>query len=430
MEFPGRPVADSPASDRGPIVRVLVVAPEPFFTPRGTPFSVYYRTLALAEQGIACDLLTYGEGEDVDIPGLRHTRIPNWRPLRQVPVGPSLKKAWLDVFLFAWTFGFLVRRRYDFVHAHEESVFFLLPLKTLFRFKLVYDMHSSLPEQLMSFGFTRSRLIVDLFRWLEGRALRRSDAVVTIDRALSDYARARMTDPTRHILIENSPVAEIRLNGRRRHIDAPSRTASVTAPEAVLRGGGPIICYAGNFEQYQGLDLLQHAFAEVVVDVPEARLLLIGGTPTQVEQHQELAAGLDLQEKVFFTGTLGPCEARRLIGSADVLVSPRVDGTNTPLKIYEQIGSGIPLVATRILAHTQVLDDEVCMLVDATSDGIARGILELLLDQQNAAELARRAQSLSQTRYGWDAYARRVRRLVAGLGLRPDPSGAVSTPPS
>ena len=411
-------------------MRVLVVAPEPFFTPRGTPFSVYYRALALAEQGIACDLLTYGDGEDVDIPGLRHTRIPNWRPLRQVPVGPSLKKALLDMLLFAWTFGFLVRRRYDFVHAHEESVFFLLPLKTLFRFKLVYDMHSSLPEQLVSFGFTRSRLIVGLFRWLEGRALRRSDAVITISRALSDYARARMTDPTRHILIENSGVAEIRVDGRGTHVSASGTTASVAPREAVLRGGGPIIGYAGNFERYQGLDLLLHAFAEVIVAVPEARLLLIGGTPTQVEQHQELSAELDLQEKVFFTGSLGSSEARRLTGSADVLVSPRIEGTNTPLKIYEQIASGIPLVATRILAHTQVLDDEVCMLVDATADGIARGIMELLLDQESAAEMARRAQSLSQSRYDWDAYVCRVRRLVFGLGLRPDPSGAVSTLPS
>ena len=249
-------------------------------------------------------------------------------------------------------------------------------------------------------------------------------------RSSADHARARMTDPTRHILIENSGVGEIRVDGRGTHRDASGSTASVTAPEAVLRGGGPIIGYAGNFEHYQGLDLLLHAFAEVIVAVPEARLLLIGGTPAQVEQHQGLAAGLDLQEKVFFTGCLGSSEARRLIGSAGVLVSPRVDGPGTPLKIYEQIASGIPLVATRILAHTQVLDDEVCMLVDATADGIARGILELLQDPESASAMARRAQSLSQTRYDWDAYARRVRRLVAGLGLRPEPSGAASAFPS
>jgi len=59
-------------------VRVLVVAPQPFFSPRGTPFSVYYRTLVTAELGARIDLLTYGEGDDVDIPGVRVIRIPRF----------------------------------------------------------------------------------------------------------------------------------------------------------------------------------------------------------------------------------------------------------------------------------------------------------------------------------------------------------------
>ena len=59
--------------------RLLVIAPQPFFTARGTPFSVYYRTLVMAEQGVEIDLLTYGIGEDVDIPGVRIVRIPRLR---------------------------------------------------------------------------------------------------------------------------------------------------------------------------------------------------------------------------------------------------------------------------------------------------------------------------------------------------------------
>ena len=71
-------------------MKALVVAPEPFFTPRGTPFSVYYRTLVMAELGVEIDFLTYGEGEAVDIPGVRFHRIPRVAILGPVPVGPSL----------------------------------------------------------------------------------------------------------------------------------------------------------------------------------------------------------------------------------------------------------------------------------------------------------------------------------------------------
>ena len=69
--------------------RGLVVAPQPFFTPRGTPLSVYYRTLVAAEQGVVIDLLTYGDGEDVDIPGMRIRRIPHFPFLGPVRAGPS-----------------------------------------------------------------------------------------------------------------------------------------------------------------------------------------------------------------------------------------------------------------------------------------------------------------------------------------------------
>ena len=55
-------------------MKALVIAPQPFFSPRGTPFSVYYRTMVTAELGVEIDFLTYGEGQDVDIPGVRIMR--------------------------------------------------------------------------------------------------------------------------------------------------------------------------------------------------------------------------------------------------------------------------------------------------------------------------------------------------------------------
>ena len=71
-------------------MKVLAIAPQPFFTPRGTPLSVYYRTLVTAEMGYEVDLLTYGQGVDVDIPGVRIVRIPSFRWLGSAKVGPSL----------------------------------------------------------------------------------------------------------------------------------------------------------------------------------------------------------------------------------------------------------------------------------------------------------------------------------------------------
>ena len=75
----------------------------------------------------------------------------------------------------------------------------------------------------------------------------------------------------------------------------------------------------------------------------------------------------------------------------DVVTSPRVEGNNTPLKIYEQLASGVPLVATEVLSHTQVLSKEQCFLA-AVDD-------ELLKGDSSAA--GRLAELVEEDRRGW-----------------------------
>ena len=84
-------------------MRALVIAPQPFYTPRGTPFSVYYRTLVTAQLDVKIDLLTYGQGRDVEIPGVRIIRIPRFNVFGEVKIGPSVLKLFLDLFIFIWT---------------------------------------------------------------------------------------------------------------------------------------------------------------------------------------------------------------------------------------------------------------------------------------------------------------------------------------
>ena len=192
-------------------MKVLAIAPQPFFSPRGTPLSVYYRTLVTAELGHTVDLLTYGQGVDADIPGIRIVRIPAFRWLGAVKVGPSPLKAFLDLWVFAYAIGLMAWNRYDVVHAHEEAVFFCRFLQPVFRFKLIYDLHSILSQQLTNFDFTRSRTLIGLFEALENSCLRKADAVISISPSLARYAVARVPDPGAHFLIENSLFDPLRL---------------------------------------------------------------------------------------------------------------------------------------------------------------------------------------------------------------------------
>lgn len=392
-------------------MKILVVAPQPFYTARGTPLSVYYRSLVMAEQGADIDLLTYGSGMNVDIPGVRVIRVPPLRFLEPVPVGPSWPKVLLDALMVIWTVGLLMRHRYKVVHAHEEAVFWCRFLKPLFRFQLIYDMHSSLPQQLTNFHFTTSRLLIGLFKKIEDSCVKSANAVITICPDLAQYAIGLGANPDRVLLIENSIIDDVRLAGR-----ADGERPETDDAQIEFWPGHPVILYAGTFESYQGVDILVKAFAKVVAQRPDSRLLLVGGNDRQVAAMQQLADSLGLTNSCALTGHVSRKSAIAYAKSSQVLVSLRIHGGNTPLKVYEMLASGRPMVATRVWAHTQVLDDEVCFLVEPEPNSMADGLLAALDDGQEPGRRVANALARFERDYARPVYENKIRRLLALVG--------------
>lgn len=389
-------------------MKILVLAPQPFYTSRGTPLSVYYRALVMAEQGASIDLLTYGTGENVRIPGVRVIRVPRLKFLEPLPIGPSWTKLLLDVFLVVRTIGLLLRHRYEAVHAHEEAVFWCRLLMPVFRFKLIYDMHSSLPQQLVNFRFTTSRLLIGTFRALESSSVKAATAVIAVCPDLRDYAVQLGARPERVLLIENSLVDDVQAQ------HSTEEAAAIRLHEPVDFGPGhPVILYAGTFEVYQGVELLVEAFAGVIRQRPDARLLLVGGNDQQVMKIRALADALGVGDFCVLTGHVWREIALNYERSAQVLVSLRLHGNNTPLKIYEQLASGRPLVATRVWAHTQVLDDSVCFLVEPDPESVAGGLIAALNDETDSARRAANARARFERDYSRAAYEKKISRLLA-----------------
>ncbi len=388
-------------------MKALVIAPHPFFTPRGTPFSVYYRTLISSELGLEIDLLTYGEGRDVDIPNVRIIRIPRFKVLGNVKVGPSLLKLFLDIFIIVKMCILLIRNKYDLVHAHEEAVFFARFMKPLFGFKLIYDMHSSLPQQLTNFNFSSSQFLIGLFKQLEDSCLRASDGVITICPDLYDYVNSIIEDKNKHFLIENSIFEEVKLKDSG---GGSIEELKKTLPPELFNK--ELIVYAGTLEHYQGIDLLVKGIKFVASARPDAFLLIVGGSAEQVKEYATLAELNLVSDKILFTGRVAQPIAKYYTGLAKVLVSPRSEGTNTPLKVYEQLASGIPLVATNIYSHTQVLTPEVAFLVDPDPEAIGQGILAALSQSGDAASKVGAAKKMYEQKYSRSVYTQKLKKLL------------------
>jgi glycosyltransferase involved in cell wall biosynthesis len=398
-------------------MRILMIAPEPFFEPRGTPFSEFHRIRALTALGHQVDLVTYPFGEDVSLPGLRVIR--SLRPpfVKRVKIGPSAAKFPLDALLALTAFRVGLTGKYDAVHSHEEGGVIGVMLSWLLRVPHLYDMHSSLPQQLTNFAFTGSSVARGIVRWFEKLMINRSRVVIVICPALEDTVRA--TAPGANVvLIENAP-------GSAEDQATPHQAAAVRATHSVPPQT-PLVLYTGTFEAYQGLDLLFASMAHVIAARPDARLLLAGGKPEQVEKARAQAAMAGIGDATIFAGERPAREIPAYLLACDALVSPRSRGTNTPLKIYQYLRSGKPIVATRLMTHTQVLSDDTAILTGVSAQEFGEGILRALNDRARAEEVGSNARHLADTKYSYEAYLERTRRACAALF----PSGAPLTPGS
>jgi glycosyltransferase involved in cell wall biosynthesis len=384
-------------------LRILMVAPQPFFQPRGTPFSILHRVRALTRAGHRIDLVTYPFGEDVTFEGLRILRCRRPPLVRHVKIGPSVAKLALDVPLFAATVRALRENQYDVLHSHEEASFFSGWLARRYGLRHVYDMHSSLPQQLRNFSAYNLRLIRWSFELLERRVLRTADGVITICTELADLVERECPTVT-HAMIENTAD----------NAQVFARSFGDVRAELGLQDR-QIILYTGTFEAYQGLDLLLRAFANLRPDHPQARLVMVGGRPEQIENYRERAKTLGIEDAARFIGQVHPSRIQGFLAAADLIVSPRSRGTNTPLKIYEYLRSGRPLVATAIRSHTQTLDDEIAYLVQPTAEDLARGIGWLLGNSELRRRLGRAAAKRADERFSDGAYLAKVRRFYDDL---------------
>ena len=282
---------------------------------------------------------------------------------------------------------------YDLVHAVEEASFIAAALKKRYKIPFVYDMDSSMAQQITE-KFAFAGILRPLLRSLESYAIKQSLGVIAVCRYLEDIVSA--LDPLKPVL----RLEDISLLGE------PAGREEDLREE--FRIDGKIIMYVGNLERYQGVDLLLSSFQRVTEEIQDAHLIIIGGDERGIERYRKAASLLKLGDRTHFVGPRPLAALGSYLEQADVLISPRIQGANTPMKIYSYLDSGKPVVATSLLTHTQVLDDEIAVMVDPESMDMAQGILSLLMDEERSKGLAERARERVRQEFCREAYERKL----------------------
>jgi glycosyltransferase involved in cell wall biosynthesis len=372
--------------------RILIVAPQPMYEDRGTPIAVLSVLRALSQLDYEVDLVTYPIGRPIEIPGVRVIRSPNPFGIRHVPVGFSLRKLLLDLTLIPTMWMQLRRQRYACMHAVEEAAFPAAILGPWYRTPVIYDMQSSLPEQMVSHRGFRSRLAQSFLRACESWLLRRVALVVSSAGLLRRVAEVAPGTPASewHFPTESSAPASSATERLRRELGI--------APSA------PVVLYAGTFEPYQGLPLLLDAVQVVRDRFPDAVFVLVGGSGESAEVVAREVLRRRLSGGVRLLGRKPREQMPDYLAMADVLVSPRSYGDNLPLKVFDYLASGRPIVATDMPAHRSVLDDTRAVLTEPSAAGLALGISRVLTQPEDSARLAAAGRAYSASHLGWPRF--------------------------
>lgn len=390
-------------------MKILLIAPHPFYQDRGTPIAVDLLLQVLSSEGHEVDVCTFPEGSTPDYPGVTVHRAAPWGRVVNVAPGFSAKKMYTDVFLF-FLVGRLCRKNaYDVVHTIEEAGFFGWYLEKRRGVPYVYDMDSVLSDQLIESRPWMAPMR-RFFEALENRVVAGACILAPMCQALADRVDAGRGSEV--VLLKD--VSLIR--------DEPSGPEEPEDLRAEFDISGPMVMYVGNLEPYQGIDLMMNAFS-VALKLTEVDLVIVGGKPAHIRQYREQAGSLGIGNRVHL---IGPRPVQRLaeyLRQADVLLSPRTRGSNTPMKIYSYLHSGVPLLATRLPTHTQVLNDEIAELAAPDEESFGQALAALVRNEVLRAEKGRRAAEYARREHSFESFRESVRTLYSKVAESCRPSG-------
>jgi len=230
--------------------------------------------------------------------------------------------------------------------------------------------------------------------------------MITIGPDLEEHARS-INSHVPQQMIENLPL-------KMRLTEVEIEKARQLKQQLGLNGNLAVV-YTGTFERYQGVNLLVESAAVITEKYPNVRFLLVGGKLSQVEELKHLVNSLHLDEQVHFTGTVSVEEANLYMEMADILVSPRIEGTSVPLKIYTYLRMGKPIMATNLPAHSLVLDDDTAVLVEPSRAGFVEGLSRLIEDEKLRRHLSQQGLKLADEKYSTANYLAKLEKIYEAV---------------
>jgi glycosyltransferase involved in cell wall biosynthesis len=221
----------------------------------------------------------------------------------------------------------------------------------------------------------------------------------------ADVIAAVSTNAAEDLLTAGAPPERVRVVPNGVRVDRFAGATPMPLPAGFA--DALVVCFVGLFYPWHGVRFLAEAFSLLHTRFPDTRLLLVGDgeempvVKSVLQRHGVL-------EATHLAGLVPRVDAPRYMAAADVLVSPHADVEHfigSPIKLFEYMASGKPIVATRVGQIEEVLTDEQngLLVPPEEPEAMAAALERLYADPRLRERLGREAQRQATKDHSWDA---------------------------
>lgn len=376
--------------------KIAVVAPCPFPVNHGTPGSIREIVQKQAQRGHEVHVVTYPLQDEVPLdPRVNVHRVPMLGRCRRIQVGPTWRRPFWDGFAVLKLAQVIHQHDIEVIHAYNyEGALIGWVARGLMQTPLVFTTFNTMEDELPSYEFLPYSVSVPLSKFLDTVVPHTADRVIAISPELIELLEG--------IGVGANRVAEIPMGIDPAEIEGGN--GDVIRKEYSL-GDRPLVVYTGLLNQFQRIDILIDAWAAVVKEQPEARLLLVANylepeDPGRILDH---CRRLHLEDSVILTEERPFSDVKDFLAAADVTVVPRPSCPGVPIKMLNYLAAGKAVVTPEGSAKGLAHESEALLARDGDPADLARHVLRVLEDEHLRARIADAGCKALHDRFSLDA---------------------------
>ncbi|MFZ1655160.1 MAG: glycosyltransferase family 4 protein [Candidatus Moraniibacteriota bacterium] len=383
----------------GKKLKVLMIAPTPFFSDRGTHIRILEEALALTRRGYVVTIATYHIGQDLHEPLAAQVEVRRIRRLlfwyKKLEAGPDWQKLILDLMLIRKVFFLARTTRPDILHGHlhEGVLIGWIVQRALFwrKMLLVGDFHGSLTKEMVSHAYLQTGLLRRLFEWVEQVVDNLGDMAVT-----SSWRNTREIAVIRK---KNAPITVPDGVGT-------DQTDTLDFPRAALRRKygiaeeALVVTYTGALVANKGVRHFVIAIPLILAGDPRAHVVVAGFPWNEVAPYFE---GKSWMDRVTSITPLPYFSLREILAMSDVGIDPKEEGVGQASgKMLQYMGAGLPVVCFDTENNREYLSDGGEYAHQISGAGLSEAVLRLLRDPELRKRKGAANRVRAREKFSWD----------------------------